>query len=156
MNYVLLVLAVLSATVHAADTVNITISGTLTRPPCTMSTASSLTASFGDVQIDKIDETETKTLPIQLRCPAGSSLNVSFAVSEGTHSATIAKTNVANLGVSMLWANNDSTANLQGTAKSFTNLSGSVDMSMKAKLIKLGDLSPGRFTSALVMTINYL
>ncbi|KTC43204.1 fimbrial protein, partial [Pseudomonas putida] len=118
----MLVLALLSATAHAADTVNITVSGTLTRPPCTMSTASSLTANFGNVQTDQVDEASTRNLPIQLRCPAGSSLTVSFAASQGTHSATIAKTNVNNLGVSMLWASDDSTANLQGTAKSFTNL----------------------------------
>lgn len=91
-----------------------------------MTNASSLTASFGDVQIGMLDETKAKTLPIQVHCPAGPSLRVSLAISPDAHSTTIAKTNVANLGISMLWGNNNFTANLQGQATPSAALSGTV------------------------------
>lgn len=51
----LLALMLLSSTAHAADVVNITVSGTLTRPPCVLSTGTTLTAAFGDVRTDQGD-----------------------------------------------------------------------------------------------------
>ncbi len=151
----LLALLLLSTTATAASTVNITVSGTLTRPPCVLSTGTTLTAEFGNVRTDQVASTGTVAVPVRMTCPAGSSLNVSFASSKGTHTATVAKTSVNNLGVSLLWAD-DTAANLTGTTKAYSNLSGNVDISLKAKLIERGTLTPGAFTSSMVMTINYL
>ncbi|MDO7904173.1 fimbrial protein [Pseudomonas sp. K1(2024)] len=156
MKFIALVLALMSASAQAADVVNITVSGTLTRPPCTLSSGNALTASFGDVRTDQVAEAEPQSLNIQLSCPSGSSLTVGFSAALGTYSATVAKTSANNLGVSLLWANDNSTANLQGTLKSYSNLSGTVSLGLKAKLVQQGTLAPGQFTSALVMTINYL
>lgn len=156
MKFIVLVLALMSASAQAADVVNITVSGTLTRPPCTLSSGNALTASFGDVRTDQVAEAEPQSLNIQLSCPSGSSLTVGFSAALGTYSATVAKTSANNLGVSLLWANDSSTANLQGTLKSYSNLSGTVSLGLKAKLVQQGTLAPGQFTSALVMTINYL
>lgn len=152
----LLALALLSATAQAADTVNITVRGTLTRPPCVLSTSTTLTAEFGDVRTDQVATTATQPIPVQLICPAGSSMNVSFSANNGTYTATVAKTTVDNLGVSLLWAADDSLANLNGTTKRYTNLSGNVDISLKAQLIARGALTPGAFSSSMVMTVNYL
>lgn len=151
----LLALLLLSSAAHAADTVNITVSGTLTRPPCVLTTGTALTAEFGNVRTDQVASTGTVAVPVRMTCPAGSSMNISFASSKGTHSATVAKTSVNNLGVSLLWAD-DTAANLSGTTKAYSNLSGNVDISLKAKLIELGTLTPSAFTSSMVMTINYL
>lgn len=156
MKFIVLVLALMSASAQAADVVNITVSGTLTRPPCTLSSGNAMTASFGDVRTDQVAEAEPQSLNIQLSCPSGSSLTVGFSAALGTYSATVAKTSANNLGVSLLWANDNSTANLQGTLKSYSNLSGTVSLGLKAKLVQQGTLAPGQFTSALVMTINYL
>ncbi|NWD68958.1 fimbrial protein [Pseudomonas gingeri] len=151
----LLLLALLSATADAADTVNITVSGTLTRPPCVLSTGTTLTAAFGDVRTDQVTTAATVAVPIRMVCPAGSSLNVSLTANNGTQTATVAKTTAANLGVSLLWAD-DTAANLTGTTKAYRDLSGDIDISLKAKLIALGTLTPGAFTSSMVMTITYL
>ncbi|BAQ81417.1 MULTISPECIES: fimbrial protein [Pseudomonas] len=151
----LLALLLLSTTATAASTVNITVSGTLTRPPCVLSTATTLTAEFGNVRTDQVASTGTVAVPVRMTCPAGSSLSVSFTSSKGTHTTTVAKTSVNNLGVSLLWAD-DTAANLNGTTKAYNNLSGNVDISLKAKLIERGTLTPGAFTSSMVMTINYL
>ncbi len=151
----LLALALLSAGAQAADTVNITVSGTLTRPPCVLSSSTTLTAAFGNVRTDQVATTETVAVPVRMTCPAGSSLNVSFTANNGTHTATVAKTTADNLGVSLLWADNTA-ANLNGTTKSYTNLSGAVDISLKAQLVARGTLVPGAFSSSMVMTINYL
>ncbi|PVZ12667.1 MULTISPECIES: fimbrial protein [unclassified Pseudomonas] len=155
MKTFLLVLLLGSAAAQAADTVNITVRGNLTRPPCVLSTGTTLTANFGDVRTDQVDTRGTVDVPVRMNCPAGSSMNVSFSANSGTFTSTVAKTTVSNLGVSLLWADN-SAANLQGTAKGYSNLSGAVDISLKAKLVKRGDLTPGGFSSGLVMTINYL
>ncbi|OEC33762.1 minor fimbrial subunit [Pseudomonas cuatrocienegasensis] len=151
----LLALVLLSTTATAASTVNITVSGTLTRPPCVLSTGTTLTAEFGNVRTDQVASTGTVAVPVRMTCPAGSSLNVSFTSSRGTHTTTVAKTSVSNLGVSLLWAD-DTAANLTGTAKAYSNLSGNVDISLKAKLVERGALAPSAFTSSMVMTINYL
>lgn len=151
----LLALVLLGTAAQAADTVNITLSGTLTRPPCVLTSGTSLMAAFGNVRTDQVATTDTVAVPVKMTCPAGSSLNVSFASSKGTHTDTVAKTTADNLGVSLLWADN-TVANLKGTAKAYSNLSGNVDISLKAKLIAQGTLTPGAFTSSIVMTINYL
>lgn len=151
----LFALALFSATAQAADTVNITVSGTLTRPPCALNTGTTLTAAFGNVRTDQVATTETVALPVCMTCPAGSSLNVSFNANNGTYTATVAKTTADNLGVSLLWAD-DTAANLTGTTKTYSNLSGTVDISLKAKLVERGTLAPGAFTSSMVMTLNYL
>lgn len=151
----LLALVLLGTAAQAADTVNITVSGTLTRPPCVLTSGTSLTAAFGNVRTDQVGTTDTVAVPVKMTCPTGSSLNVSFASSKGTHTDTVAKTTADNLGVSLLWADN-TVANLKGTAKAYSNLSGNVDISLKAKLIAQGTLTPGAFTSSIVMTINYL
>ena len=151
----LLALILLGTAAQAADTVNITVSGRLTLPPCVLSTGTTLTAAFGDVRTDQVATTDTIALPVRMTCPAGSSLNVSLTSNNGTHTATVAKTTADNLGVSLLWADNTA-ANLNGTAKAYSNLSGNVDISLKARLIALGALKPVPFTSSMVMTITYL
>jgi type 1 fimbria pilin len=151
----LLALALLSTTAQAADTVNITVRGTLTRPPCVLSTGTTLTAEFGDVRTDQVATAETVAVPVRMVCPAGSSLNVSFTSNNGTYTTTVAKTTADNLGVSLLWADNTA-ANLTGTTKNYSNLSGNVDISLKAQLVERGTLTPGAFTSSMVMTLNYL
>ncbi|MCO8162957.1 fimbrial protein [Pseudomonas sp. LJDD11] len=147
-------LCLASATVNAADVVTLNVKGTLVRPPCQLSTGTTLTADFGNVRIDEVPQTATKSLPVTMNCPAGSGLNVSFSSSNGTYTSTVAKTTANNLGVSLLWADN-SAANLQGSAKTYSNLNGNVDISLKAQLVKRGDLAPGQFNSSIVMTINY-
>ena len=37
------------------DTVTINLSGTLTRPPCTLTSSKTLTANFGSLRYDQID-----------------------------------------------------------------------------------------------------
>jgi minor fimbrial subunit len=155
MNTSLLALVLLSATAQAADTVNITVSGTHTRPPCVLSSNSTLTAEFGDVRTDQVASSGTVAVPVRMTCPAGSSLNVSLTANNGTYTATVAKTSADNLGVSLLWADNTA-ANLNGTTKAYSNLSGNVDISLRAQLVARGTLTPGAFSSSMVMTINYL
>ena len=155
MRRLLPVMALLSATVQADDYVNITIVGNLTRPPCVMSTSTTLTAAFGDVQTDQVATTGTVNVPVRLKCSPGSSLYVKFSANNGTQTPTVAKTTAANLGVSLLWADG-SEANLEGKGKPFMNLGADVDLSLKAKLVPFGTLTPGAFTSSMVMTINYL
>ncbi|MBA6097339.1 MULTISPECIES: fimbrial protein [Pseudomonas] len=148
-------MALFSATVQADETVNITVSGTLTRPPCILSTGTKLTAAFGDVQTDKVATTGTVNVPVRLKCSPGSSLSVKFSANNGTQTPTVAKTTAANLGVSLLWADG-SEANLEGKGKPYMNLGADVDLSLKAKLVPFGTLTPGAFTSSMVMTISYL
>lgn len=148
-------LCLASASVNAADIVNITVRGTLVRPPCQLQTGTSLAADFGNVRTDQVAQTAMKSLTVTLNCPAGSELNVSFTSSNGTYTSTIAKTTATNLGVSLLWADNSS-ANLQGVSKAYRNLSGNVDLSLRAKLVTQGELSPTQFNSSIVMTISYL
>lgn len=154
MKRLLAVLALLSATVQADDTVKITVSGTLTRPPCVLSTGTTLTAAFGEVQTDQVATAGTVYLPVRMKCPPGSSLEVKFTANNGTQTATVAKTTAANLGVSLLWADGTE-ANLEGKGKSYTDLASDVDLSLKAKLVAFGTLTPGAFTSSMVMTISY-
>lgn len=149
-----LVCAAVSATVYAADTVTINLSGTLVRPPCQLTSATILSADFGDVRIDEVLQTAVQNLPVMLVCPAGSVLSVSLLSSNGTYTSTVAKTTANNLGVSLLRADN-SAVDLQGGVETYSNLSGEVDLSLKAQLVKRGDLLPGRFNSSIVMTINY-
>lgn len=156
MNTSLLALVLLGASAHAADTVNITVRGTLTRPPCALSTSTTLVAEFGDVRTDQVATTAPQPIPVRMTCPAGSALNVSFSANSGTHTATVAKTSMENLGVSLIWASDSTAANLTGTARSYSNLSGNVDISLNAQLVARGALTPGVFSSSMVMTIDYL
>lgn len=151
----LLALVLLSSTAHAADDNNIKEIGTLTIKKKKMSTGTTLTAAFGDVRTDQVATTGTVQVPVRLKCSSGSSLNVSFTSNNGTYTSTVAKTTADNLGVSLLWADNTA-ANLNGTVKQYTNLSGDVDISLKAQLVERGTLAPGAFTSSMVMTLNYL
>lgn len=148
--------AVNATSVLAADTVNISVSGTMTRPPCTVTSASALTVNFGSVRTDQIDSASTVLVPVKMTCPAGSSLNMSFTSTNGTISATVAKTTAANLGVSLLYVSDSSAANLAGVKKAFTGLNGSVDLSLNAKLVSSGTVAVGSYTSAMVLTIEYL
>ena len=155
MKFALLALALFGTCAQAADTVNITVSGTLTRPPCVLSTSTTLTAEFGDVRIDQVAATATQPIPVRLTCPAGSSLTVGFSANNGVYTATVARTTADNLGVSLLWGD-DALVPLNGATRTYTNLNGAVDLSLKAQLGARGALAPGAFSSAMVMTINYL
>lgn len=156
MNASLLALLLLGASAQAADTVNITVRGTLTRPPCVLSTSTTLIAEFGEVRTDQVASASTRPVPVRMVCPANSSLTVSFSANSGTHTATVAKTTLDTLGVSLLWADTNLPATLDGSTKAYSNLSGNVDISLNAKLIPLGVQTPGAFSSSMVMTINYL
>ncbi|KAA0945863.1 fimbrial protein [Pseudomonas sp. ANT_H14] len=156
-NYLLAaVAAVITVPALAADTVNISVSGTLTRPPCTVTSGTNLTVSFSSVRTDQISSAPTVSVPVKMTCPSGSSLNMSFASTNGTISDTVAKTSITNLGVSLLYVSDSSAANLAGVKKAFTGLSGSVDLSLNAKLVSTGTVAVGSYSSALVLTIEYL
>ncbi|MBD8193365.1 MULTISPECIES: fimbrial protein [Pseudomonas] len=148
--------AFINVPAFAADTVNINVRGTMTRPPCTLTSATALTANFNSVRTDEISSAPVVSVPVKMTCPSGSSLNMSFTSTNGTISATVAKTNVTNLGVALLYASDSSAANMEGVKKAFTGLNGSVDLSLNAKLVSTGTVAVGSYSSALVLTIDYL
>lgn len=140
---------------HAADTVNISVSGNLTRPPCVLTSGTSLTINFGDVRTDQIAVSEYRWVTLHMTCAANSSVDISFNANNGTQSPTVARTTADNLGVSLFWPD-ETAANLTGSPRRYNGLSGTVDLSLKARLQAFGALSPGSFNSSFVMTINYL
>ena len=56
----------------------------------------------------------------------------------------------------MYWNSDNSAVNVTGTKRTLTNLSGSVDLSMKAKLVALGAMTEGAFSASSVISIEYL
>ena len=148
----------LSATANAAtDTVTINLSGTLTRPPCTLTSSKTLTANFGSLRYDQVADAPLIDIPLTMTCPANSVLAVSILAARTIQgSTTQASTGKANLGYSLLWNSDSTAANVTGVKRNLTNQSGTVDLSMKAKLIAQGALTEGAFSTSAVISLEYL
>lgn len=137
------------------DTVTINVSGTLTRPPCTMTSSKTLTANFGTLRYDQVDTAAQIDVPMTMTCPPNSALNISVTASSAL-TDTVASAGRTNLGYSLFWKSDNSVINIKGTKRNVTNLNGAVDLSMKAKLIAQGTLSEGAFSASAVINIDYL
>lgn len=146
-----------TSTFAATDTVTLYVNGTLTKPPCTLTSSKSLSANFGSLPYDQIASAPLIDVPITLSCPSNSSLNISIkaasAVSGSTTQASAGKTNLA---YSLLWNSDNTAANITGVKRSLTNQSGTVDLSLKTRLIALGALTEGAFSTTAVISIEYL
>lgn len=137
------------------DTVTINVSGTLTRPPCTMTSSKTLTANFGTLRYDQVDTAAQIDVPMTMTCPPNSALNISVTASSAL-TDTVASAGRTNLGYSLFWKSDNSVINIRGTKRNVTNLNGAVDLSMKAKLIAQGTLYEGAFSASAVINIDYL
>ncbi|HBP49438.1 fimbrial protein [Pseudomonas sp. FSL R10-0056] len=148
----------LSSTANAVtDTVTINLSGTLTRPPCNLTSSKTLTANFGSLRYDQVADAALIDIPLTMTCPANSVLAVSILAARTIQgSTTQASTGKTNLAYSLLWNSDSTAANITGTKRNLTNQSGTVDLSMKAKLIALGALTEGAFSTSAVISIEYL
>lgn len=141
----------------ATDTVTIYVTGTLTKPACTLTSSKSLNANFGSLPYDQIASAPLIDIPVTLSCPSNSSLNISIkAASAVSGSTTQASAGKNNLAYSLLWNSDNTAANITGVKRSLTNLSGAVNLSLKAKLIALGALTEGAFNTSAVISIEYL
>ena len=141
----------------ATDTVTVNVSGTLTRPPCTLTSSKTLTVNFGTIRYDQIAAAPMVDIPVTLNCPANTALSISVKASnvfEG--STTQAYAGKDYLAYLMYWNSDNSAVNVTGTKRTLTNLSGSVDLSMKAKLVALGAMTEGAFSASSVISIEYL
>ncbi|MCH4882644.1 fimbrial protein [Pseudomonas sp. TMW22080] len=148
----------LSSTANAVtDTVTINLSGTLTRPPCNLTSSKTLTANFGSLRYDQVADAALIDIPLTMTCPANSVLAVSILAARTIQgSTTQASTGKTNLAYSLLWNSDSTAANITGTKRNLTNQSGTVDLSLKAKLIALGALTEGAFSTSAVISIEYL
>ena len=126
----LFAIMVFSASAQAADNAYVSVSTTLTLPPCEVCTGNNLAAEFGHVHIYQIAMTGTASVPVRLVCAIGSSLSVSFAVSNCTHSATLAKTNIENIALSLSQAPDNPAVNPAGNAKIYNNPISNVNISL--------------------------
>lgn len=139
------------------DTVTINVSGTLTRPPCTLTSSKTLTANFGTLRYDQIDAAAMIDLPVGLTCPANSSLSISLQANKlVSGSTTQGWAGKEYLAYSMYLKSDNSLLNLTGVKRSLANQSGAVDLSMKIKLISFGAVSEGAFSTSAVLSIEYL
>lgn len=139
----------------ASDTVTINVSGTLTRPPCTVTSAKTLTANFGSIEYDKVAAAPSIDLPLTLSCPPNSSFTIAVTAS-GALTDTIASAGRTNLGYQLTRKDNNAAVNIRGTARTVSNVQGSVDLGMSAKLVAQGTLSEGTFSASAVVNITYL
>ena len=148
----------LSSTANAVtDTVTINLSGTLTRPPCNLTSSKTLTANFGSLRYDQVADAALIDIPLTMTCPANSVLAVSILAARTIQgSTTQASTGKTNLAYSLLWNSDSTAANITRVKHNLTNQSGTVDLSMKAKLIALGALTEGAFSTSAVISIEYL
>ena len=139
------------------DTVTINVSGTLTRPPCTLTSSRTLTANFGSLRYDQVASAAMIDIPVTMTCPANSSMSVSIQASSVYQgSTTQAYAGKTNLAYSLLWNSDNSVANVTGVKRTLSNQSGTVDLSLKARLIALGALTEGAFSASSVISIEYL
>ena len=147
-----------STSAHAVtDTVTINVSGTLTRPPCTMTSSKTLTANFGTLRYDQIADADMIDLPVTLTCPANSSLSVSLKASAlVAGSTTQGWAGKSYLGYTMYLKSNNTLLDLSGIKRSLTNQSGTVDLSMQIKLFSFGAVNEGAFSTSAVLSIEYL
>lgn len=141
----------------ATDTVSVNVSGTLTRPPCTLTSSKTLTVNFGTIRYDQIAAAPMVDIPVTLNCPANTALSISVKASNVFQgSTTQAYAGKDYLAYLMYWNSDNSAVNVTGTKRTLTNLSGSVDLSMKAKLVALGAMTEGAFSASSVISIEYL
>ena len=63
------------------DSVTINVSGTLTRPPCTLTSSKTLTVNFGSIRYDQVAAAPMVDVPVTMTCPPNSSLSVSIKAS---------------------------------------------------------------------------
>ena len=141
----------------ATDTVTVNVSGTLTRPPCTLTSSKTLTVNFGTIRYDQIAAAPMVDIPVTLNCPANTALNISVKASNVFQgSDTQAYAGKDYLAYLMYWNSDNSAVNVTGIKRNLTNLSGSVDLSMKAKLVALGAMTEGAFSASSVISIEYL
>lgn len=158
MNKQLIALSLLglfaSGTVLASDTSTLTVKGTLIRPPCTLTSNTVLTANFGSLRYDQVSTAAQIDIPVTLTCPPNSVIDINVSAFS-TVSDTVAATSKTNLGYSLLWKSDSSLVNIKGTSLNLTGLNGTVDLSMKAKLVVLGALSEGDFSATAGIHIVY-
>ena len=141
----------------ATDTVTVNVSGTLTRPPCTLTSSKTLTVNFGTIRYDQIAAAPMVDIPVTLNCPANTALSISVKASNVFQgSTTQAYAGKDYLAYLMYWNSDNSAVNVTGTKRNLTNLSGSVNLSMKAKLVALGATTEGAFSASSVISIEYL
>lgn len=142
----------------AGDVVTINVSGTLTQTPCILTSSKTLSANFGRILSDQINNVSPIDIPITLYCPANSSLNVSIKAS-GVYPIsppTMATTTKANLIYMFTWKSNGTLAYVDGTQRKLTNLSGNVNLGLTARLAALSAQTEGIFTGTSVITLEYL
>lgn len=146
-----------TSAIAATDTVTVNVSGTLTRPPCTLTSSKTLTVNFGTMRYDQIAAAAMIDIPVTLNCPANSALSISVMASNVFQgSTTQAYAGKDNLAYLMYWSDDNSAVNVRGAKRNLTNQSGTVDLSMKAKLTALGAVSEGTFSASSVISIEYL
>ena len=139
----------------ASDSSTLTVKGTLTRPPCTLTSDKVLTADFGSLRYDQVDSAAQIEVPVLMTCPPNSVLNVSVTASSAL-TDTVGSAGRTNLGYSLFWKSDGTAINVKGTKKNVTNLSGAVDLSMKAKLVSQGTLSEGTFSASAIINVDSL
>ena len=146
-----------TSAIAATDAVTVNVSGTLTRPPCTLTSSKTLTVNFGTMRYDQIAAAAMIDIPVTLNCPANSALSISVMASNVFQgSTTQAYAGKDNLAYLMYWSDDNSAVNVRGAKRNLTNQSGTVDLSMKAKLTALGAVSEGTFSASSVISIEYL
>jgi minor fimbrial subunit len=146
-----------SPALAATDTVTINVSGTLTRPACSLTSAKTLSANFGSLRYDQIDSAQMIDLPVTLTCPTNSSLSVSLQANKlVSGSTTQGSAGKDYLGYSMYLKSDNSLLNLSGVKRNLTNQIGEVDLSMQIKLISYGAVTEGAFSTSAVLSIEYL
>lgn len=159
MKYALLAVAstwlLCSSAQAATDTVTINVSGTLTRPPCTVTSAKTLTADFGSIEYDKVAAAPAIDVPLTLNCPPNSSFTIAVTASSAL-TDTIASAGLMNLGYQLKRKDNNTAVDIRGTARTVSNVQDSVDLGMSAKLIARGTLTEGAFSASAVVSITYL
>ena len=157
LSVVLFTPLVSTTTFAVTDTVSIYVNGTLTKPPCTLTSSKTLSANFGSLPYNQIDTAPLIDIPVTMSCPSNSSLNISIrAASAVSGSTTLASAGKTNLAYSLLWNSDNTAANITGVKRSLTNQSGAVDLSLKARLVTLGPLTEGAFSTTAVISIEYL
>ncbi|HBX54151.1 fimbrial protein [Pseudomonas sp. UBA2684] len=139
------------------DSVTINVSGTLTRPPCTLTSSKTLTANFGNLRYDQIASAPMIDIPVTLTCPPNSSLSISIKASNLVQgSTTQAWAGKDYLGYFLYLNSDNSAVDMTGVKRNLTNQRGTVDLSMKAKLNAFGAVSEGAFSASAVISIEYL
>lgn len=139
------------------DTTTVNINGTLTRPPCTLSSAKTLNVNFGTIRADLVDDAPKVDIPVTMNCPANSALSISVKASNHyAGQTTIAYAEKASLGYQLYWKSDNTAIDITGAKRNLTNQSGNVDLSMNAKLVSYGKVTEGAFSASAVISIEYL